>query len=131
LSCPLPVDDHQRPAEQFTEATDTLAALSAAIEGELRPHEREVLVATAINGVPIDVLAEWLGTTRGALYKTVQAGRQKLRAVLGARSLEHRLTAGAAQGTGRRPRLGTHWAQNGPIRLRSHQTDPALERRKP
>lgn len=94
----LTVDDHQRTAEQSAEATDTLAALTAAIEGELRPHEREVLVATAINGVPIDVLAEWLNTTRGALYKTVQAGRQKLRAVLGARSLEHRLTAGGGAG---------------------------------
>jgi RNA polymerase sigma-70 factor, ECF subfamily len=98
LSCPLKVDDHQRTAEQSAEATDTIAALIAAIEGELRPHEREVLVATAINGVPIDVLAEWLNTTRGALYKTVQAGRQKLRAVLGVRSLEHRLTAGGGAG---------------------------------
>jgi RNA polymerase sigma-70 factor, ECF subfamily len=94
----LTVDDHQHTAEQSVEATDTLAALSDAIERELRPHEREVLVATAINGVPIDVLTEWLGTTRAALYKTVQAGRQKLRAVLGAHSLEHRLTAGGGTG---------------------------------
>ncbi len=72
--------------------------LSGAIEGELSPHEREVLVATAINGVPIDVLAEWLNTTRGALYKTVQVGRGKLRAALGARGLGHRLTTGAGGG---------------------------------
>lgn len=94
----LTVDDHQHTAGPPVEATVTLAALSEAIEGELRPHEREVLVATAINGVPIDVLAEWLGTTRAALYKTVQAGRQKLRAALGARSLEHRLRAGVEVG---------------------------------
>ena len=37
----------------------------------LTPHQRRVLVALALNGVPIDVLAERLGTTRGALYKTL------------------------------------------------------------
>src|SRR5919197_703131 len=33
----------------------------------------------ALNGVPIDVLAERLNTTRGALYKTLHDARQKLR----------------------------------------------------
>jgi RNA polymerase sigma-70 factor (ECF subfamily) len=32
-----------------------------------------------LNGVPIDVLAERLGTTRGALYKTLHDARRKLR----------------------------------------------------
>jgi RNA polymerase sigma-70 factor (ECF subfamily) len=32
-----------------------------------------------VNGVPIDVLAERLGTTRGALYKTLHDARRKLR----------------------------------------------------
>ena len=34
---------------------------SRAIDEELTPHQREVLVALALNGVPIDVLAERLG----------------------------------------------------------------------
>jgi RNA polymerase sigma-70 factor (ECF subfamily) len=34
--------------------------------------------------VPIDVLAERLSTTRGALYKTLHDGRKKLRARLAA-----------------------------------------------
>jgi len=42
-----------------------------------------VLVAVAIEGVPIDVLAERLDTTRGALYKTLHDARQKLRGSLG------------------------------------------------
>ena len=46
----------------------------------LTPHQREVFVALALNGVPIDVLAERLGTTRGALYKTLHDARRKLRA---------------------------------------------------
>jgi RNA polymerase sigma-70 factor (ECF subfamily) len=32
-----------------------------------------------LNGVPIDVLAERLDTTRGALYKTLHDARRKLR----------------------------------------------------
>jgi RNA polymerase sigma-70 factor (ECF subfamily) len=44
-----------------------------------------VLVALAIDGVPIDVLAERLDTNRNALYKTLHDARRKLRAVLGDR----------------------------------------------
>jgi len=84
---PLVVDDHQRTAQESVETTDTLAALSEAIEGELSPHQREVLVALALNEVPIDVLAERLNTTRGALYKTLHDARQKLRAALLARGM--------------------------------------------
>ena len=41
----------------------------------------------AIDGVPIDVLAERLDTTRGALYKTLHDARRKLRAHLEASGL--------------------------------------------
>jgi RNA polymerase sigma-70 factor, ECF subfamily len=50
-----------------------------AIREVLTPHQRRVLVALALNGVPIDVLAERLNTTRGALYKTLHDARRKLR----------------------------------------------------
>jgi len=46
-----------------------------------------VFVALALNGVPIDVLAERVGTTRGALYKTLHDARRKLRHELAARGL--------------------------------------------
>ncbi|MDE3130966.1 MAG: sigma-70 family RNA polymerase sigma factor [Acidobacteriota bacterium] len=58
---------------------ELLAAVTQAIRTELTPHQREVLVAVAVEGVPIDVLAERLVTTRGALYKTIHDARQKLR----------------------------------------------------
>jgi RNA polymerase sigma-70 factor (ECF subfamily) len=83
---PLIVDD-QRSAQQSVETTEVLAVLGEAIEGELSPHQREVLVAITLNGVPIDVLAERLNTTRGALYKTLHDARQKLRAALLARGM--------------------------------------------
>ena len=50
-------------------------------------HQRRVLVALALNGVPIDVLAERLNTTRGALYKTLHDARRKLRRHLQERGL--------------------------------------------
>jgi RNA polymerase sigma-70 factor (ECF subfamily) len=84
---PLITDDHQRTAQQSVETADRLTALHQAIEDELSPHQREVLVALALNEVPIDVLADRLNTTRGALYKTLHDGRQKLRSVLAARGL--------------------------------------------
>jgi RNA polymerase sigma-70 factor, ECF subfamily len=84
---PLIADDRQRTAQQSVETTDRLTALHEAIEDELSPHQREVLVALALNEVPVDVLAERLNTTRGALYKTLHDGRQKLRGALVARGM--------------------------------------------
>jgi RNA polymerase sigma-70 factor (ECF subfamily) len=64
------------------EQRETIAALKAAMEDDLTPHQRRVLIALAIDGVPIDVLAERLSTSRGALYKTLHDARTKLRARL-------------------------------------------------
>ena len=51
------------------------------------PRQRKVFLAVALNDVPIDVLAERLNTTRGALYKTLHDARRKLRAALAMRGL--------------------------------------------
>ncbi len=67
------------------EQAELLGAISDSIGEDLTPHQRRVLVSLAIEGVPVDVLAERLGTTRGALYKTLHDARHKLRAVLAAR----------------------------------------------
>ena len=61
------------------EQNELLVTLQAAVAEVLTPHQRRVLVALALNGVPIDVLAERLNTTRGALYKTLHDARRKLR----------------------------------------------------
>jgi RNA polymerase sigma-70 factor (ECF subfamily) len=63
---------------------DQLERLISAIRTELSPHQREVLTALVLGEVPIDVLAERLGSTRGALYKTLHDARQKLRVAVGA-----------------------------------------------
>jgi len=77
----LEARESRAPAGQG-EARDEVAALPAAIEEVLSPRQREVLVAVALNEVPIDVLAERLETTRGALYKSLHDARRKLRAAL-------------------------------------------------
>jgi len=69
-------------AEDF-EQRELLAAIIGAIRTELSPHQREVLSALVLADMPIDVLAERLGTTRGALYKTLHDARRKLRAAIG------------------------------------------------
>jgi RNA polymerase sigma-70 factor (ECF subfamily) len=71
---------------QQVEDDELRTALRSGIEA-LTPHQRDVLVAVALEQVPIDVLAERLGTTRGALYKTLHDARRKLRAQLADRGL--------------------------------------------
>jgi RNA polymerase sigma-70 factor, ECF subfamily len=63
---------------------ERMRAIVRAIQTELSPHQREVLSALVLADVPIDVLAERLGTTRGALYKTLDDARRKLRTSIGA-----------------------------------------------
>jgi len=66
---------------------ERLRAIAVAIREALSPHQREILVGIALNDVPIDVLADRLQTTRGAIYKTLHDARRKLRAHL-AREVE-------------------------------------------
>jgi RNA polymerase sigma-70 factor (ECF subfamily) len=70
-------DPHDR-----LETSETLRLVRDAVRTRLTDHQRVVFVALALDGVPIDVLAERLSTTRGALYKTLHDARHKLRAAL-------------------------------------------------
>jgi RNA polymerase sigma-70 factor, ECF subfamily len=65
--------------DELAEQSELLATIRRAIDEVLTAHQRRVLVALALNGVPIDVLAERLNTSRGALYKTLHDARRKLR----------------------------------------------------
>jgi RNA polymerase sigma-70 factor, ECF subfamily len=71
--------DRGATAHEELEQAALLSSLRDAIEEELTPHQRRVFVALALNEVPIDVLAERLDSTRGALYKTLHDARGKLR----------------------------------------------------
>jgi RNA polymerase sigma-70 factor, ECF subfamily len=81
---PLEDDAIEALPTRTAETNEMLRAIRDGIRSGLTPHQREVLVSITLNDVPIDVLAERLGTTRGALYKTLHDARHKLRAHLAA-----------------------------------------------
>ena len=68
--------------EQVALAHDLADAIRRALDKALTPHQRGIAVALLVDGVPIDVLADRLGTTRGALYKTLHDARRRIRAHL-------------------------------------------------
>jgi RNA polymerase sigma-70 factor (ECF subfamily) len=75
----------QASAEQSELVRATVAAIA-----QLTPRQREVLLALAVNGVPIDVLADRMSSTRGALYKALHDARVAVRRQLVADGLlEH------------------------------------------
>ena len=75
---PLAPRGQPRPLEQ----NELLRALARAIDTELSERQRHVFVALVLNDVPIDVLAERLGSNRAAIYKVLHDARVKLRAHL-------------------------------------------------
>ena len=72
---------HEGP-DQAAEARDLGLAVARAMLTSLTPHQRRVAIALLVDNVPIDVLADRLGSSRGALYKTVHDVRVRLRAEL-------------------------------------------------
>ncbi len=68
--------------EQHVEHLDFARAVGAAINTVLTPHQRKVAIALIVEEIPIDVLADRLGTKRNALYKTLFDVRERLRSHL-------------------------------------------------
>lgn len=64
------------------EHRELLAELGRAVKHDLTDRQRHVFQAAVIDDVPIDVLAERLRSSRGAIYKTLHDARRKLRAAL-------------------------------------------------
>ena len=76
----LLADRSHDPAEA-AEGRELLTRIGAAM-ASLTAHQRDVLLALAVDGVPIDVLADRLSTNRNALYKTLHDARTRLRGLL-------------------------------------------------
>lgn len=68
--------------EERIEAGELARTVGHLIAHELTAHQREVLVALAIEEIPAKDLAAQLHSTPGALYKTLHDARRKLRAKL-------------------------------------------------
>lgn len=65
--------------EEATERSDVMAKISRALEDVLTERQYQALVAVALQGVPLEILAERMGTNRNALYKLLHDARRKLR----------------------------------------------------
>jgi RNA polymerase sigma-70 factor (ECF subfamily) len=78
----LTVVDRAPTPDAHSEAAQLARAVQAAIATELTPHQRRVVLALLVEEVPIDVLADRLGSTRNALYKTLHDARRRLRTAL-------------------------------------------------
>ena len=68
--------------EEAAESAELLDAVRRAVDGQLTHRQREVFVALVLHGIPVDALAQRMGTNRNALYKTMFDARRKIRGFL-------------------------------------------------
>ena len=66
-------------AEQTVEQAQLLEEVRKLVSTTLTEKQRSVLLAVVAEDVPIDVIAERTGSTRGAVYKVLHDARRKLR----------------------------------------------------
>lgn len=71
--------DGQPTPDRDAEVSERLRTVRMAIDEDLTPRQRQILLALTVRDVPIDVLAERMKTTPGALYKSLHDARRKLR----------------------------------------------------
>jgi RNA polymerase sigma-70 factor, ECF subfamily len=62
---------------------DLPPSLGRVLDAALSEEQREVFTALSFRGMPIDVLADRLGSTRAAVYDTLHDARRQLREHLG------------------------------------------------
>jgi len=74
--------DTALPPLQRLERDQLMAALERAVREQLTERQRMIFRSVTVHDVPIDVLAERLASTRGAIYKTLHDARRKLRQAL-------------------------------------------------
>ena len=65
--------------DRAAERAETMRAVVEVINEELAERQRAALVALTVEGVPMDVVADRLGTNRNALYKLLHDARKRLR----------------------------------------------------
>lgn len=68
--------------DRSVERAETMRAVAEVINEELSERQRAALVALMVDGVPMDVVADRLGTNRNALYKLLHDARKRLRSRL-------------------------------------------------
>ena len=67
---------------QRIERRELAQALERAVRDRLTAHQRRIFEAVALKETPIDIVASELGSSRGAIYKTLHDARRRLRSAL-------------------------------------------------
>lgn len=75
------------PPERAAERGEVLNSLTATLKDSLTDRQYQALMAIAVRGVPLEVVAERMGTNRNALYKLLHDARRKLRTELESQGL--------------------------------------------
>jgi RNA polymerase sigma-70 factor (ECF subfamily) len=68
--------------ETAAERSDVINRINQAMREALTDRQYQALTAVALDGVPMDVVAERMGTNRNALYKLIHDARRKLKSHL-------------------------------------------------
>ena len=73
--------------ERAAERAEVVNKIQAAFGDVLTERQYRALVAVAVQGVPLEIVADQMGTNRNALYKLVHDARRKLRSHLQSQGL--------------------------------------------
>jgi len=65
--------------ERSVEQNELLSTVRRLVQSTLTENQRHVFVAVVAEGIPIDVIAERTGSSRGAVYKALHDARRRLR----------------------------------------------------
>lgn len=68
--------------ERSAERSEVFDRVENALHEALTERQYQALMAVAVNGVPLEIVAERMGTNRNALYKLLHDARRKLRTYL-------------------------------------------------
>ncbi len=65
--------------ERAAERAEVLTRIQSALDDALTERQQQALIAVAVRGVPLEIVAEQMNTNRNALYKLIHDARRKLR----------------------------------------------------
>lgn len=79
FSFPSLLEDASANPDALTEQSDMLSRVGRLIDEELTEKQRQAMVATTIQGVPLEEVARQMGMKRNALYKLLHDARLRLK----------------------------------------------------
>ena len=79
FSFPSLLEDASANPDALTEQNDMLSRVGRLIDEELTEKQRQAMVATTIEGVPLEEVARQMGMKRNALYKLLHDARLRLK----------------------------------------------------